>query len=575
MSISVQNLNYEAPGKKGVRILNNINITIETGRITLIVGRTGSGKSSLLNILAGLKVPKEGQVYFGDIPLWQKGIPCISLVRKIGLVFQYPEHQFFLPTVKEEFLYSLKSSKLDSTKREQIVKDTALFCGLGEDILERSPFFLSGGEKRKAALASVLAAQPQWLFMDEPSSGLDSKVGAWLVERLQIMKRQKSEDGGIVIVTHDLDLFLPIADSVIILKDGKVVGNRTPEELVKNYNILEEAGVLIPASLKLASLLSISGFKFEENENMPSLKAVDIADRLTECIRSGNLPETSLTINAKEFTQVQIYNTSKMILKEGQDIEKIENPFTILDPRSKWFFYVIFSLTIFLQPSWLSVGLGMLIVLILAGISRIPIAKFKPLIPMGAFILISFVISGLQLSITLHPFSMAGTHFLLTSAMATLGRLVPLLPVMGGGAIFAYSTSPISMKKGLEAILKKIPGFEKGAEVIALATSLMFRFIKLIPAEIERFSLLASTRGKKGGKPGKLQIRQLPAFFTPMLLSIMQYAEDISIAMEARGYGKAGVRQTNANPLQWQRIDWVVCIIGICVSGLILVIGRL
>lgn len=571
MNIRGNQLSYRSPEAGSNPILDGVNITLEAGRITLLIGRTGSGKSTLLNLISGLKAPSEGQVYIGEVRLWNNGKVNGELLPKLGFVYQYPEHQFFLPSVRRELQYSLKPLRLNAAEEVQRIGDAARQTGLREDMLERSPFHLSGGERRKAALSSVLAVQPDWLLLDEPSSGLDSTFSTWLAAYLEQFVKEKPNQRGIVIATHDLDLFLPIADSVVMVKDGRVMGQWSAEETFRHPEWFEAAGVGVPDCVRLARWAG------GRNEGVtPEEMAQRIAARLRQGQEMGEETVTVSNTNNPLAQETMMNNQRGDGVQLHPDASPNRNPFTSLDPRAKWAWYLLFTVGIFLNSDWFVSIAGLAIVIVLASVAHMPMSKWRrALLPMASFMCVAFLISGIQPSVQFEPFSLAGTRFDWGIAFGSLERLVPLLPVMAGGTLFAYSTSPLSLKKGLEAPLKAIPGFSKGAEVISMSTSLLFRFLQLIPSEMERFALLASHRGRRGGKPGKLRIRQLPAFFTPLLLSVMQHAEDLSVAMESRGYNQAGVKRTNAAPLRWTRKDGAACMAGLVMAVLLAGLGYL
>jgi energy-coupling factor transport system permease/ATP-binding protein len=583
MRIKAQNISYQTNDEEKAILVKPLDLTLEPGTVTLLVGRTGSGKSTLLHMLAGIKAPlPDGQILCGDVSLWKREKAERTLLNRIGFVYQYPEHQFFLPTVREELIYSLRPYRMDPARRNNRIAEAAHTCGLQEELMDRSPFFLSGGEKRKAALASVIAADPDWLLLDEPSSGLDSSMSGWLSEQLVLMKKARSERGGLVIATHDLDLFLPIADRVLIMMEGEALGCWSPDELVRMPNILDEAGIGIPDCIKLAAFLPA------RREGKQSLHAAELAGLWADALQNNTQKprqEVIVVQTGNDAEAVNSYgdatvqetpNPPAPVRSMESSGKKTGNPLEERDPRAKWFVYLCFTFGILAQPGWLVTLIGMLMVSLLAGFAGISAARWgKPLLPMVFFLLLSFGISGLELSLSWEPFSLGGTRFAWEPAVGTLRHLVPLLPLIAGGILFAATTSPMSMKKGLEAPLKAIPGLNKWAEAIALGTSVLFRFLKWIPAEIDRFSMLSSIRGKKGGRPGRLRIRELPSFFTPLLLSLMLQAEELSVALEARGYGAANVQRTNAAPLRWKRTDGTACWAGAVTGCMLAAIGWL
>lgn len=592
MTRVVRNIGYRTREAPGAQLLHSVSLTAKTGSVTLIAGHTGSGKSTLLQLLSGLKEQTSGTIAVSHRPTGasEQKLARDALLKTGGYVHQYPEHQFFLPTVEKELAYALKKLRLPPEERSRRIGEAAAVCQIGPELMSRSPFLLSGGEKRRAAIAAVMAAEPDWLLMDEPSAGLDSDMAHWLAQQLSVWSRQKAtaERGGILIASHDLELFLPVADSVVLLRGGRSLGQWTPGELAQRPEILAAAGLGLPACTRLSRFAGSRG-----------LTPADIAEGLVRRLEGrgkeeglsapGAAPRQAVPVTVEkeepeawssprqlvdvEKGEPEAWSSTQPVaaVEKGGSPEERENPFyfraAAMDPRAKWFLYLLFSLFILIKPAMAVSAAGFGAVAVLAAALGLSWRRWvKPLAPLGLFMLVAFLISGIRLSLS-HP--LTGTGFSLPAALETLNRLGSLLPVMAGGVLFNASTSPLSIQKGVEAPLKRIPYMEKAADATGLAVALMFRFLRFIPQELGRFALLASIRGGSAGKPGKVRLRQLPSFFTPMLLSVMQHAEELSIALEARGYGRKGAARTNAAPLRFSRSDATACLAGaIVVAGL-------
>ncbi|MDF2921800.1 MAG: hypothetical protein K0R57_714 [Paenibacillaceae bacterium] len=579
MNILANHLTYrvQTPGGEGKVLLHGVGVDLKPGTFTLIAGCTGSGKSTLLQLLAGLRAPSEGELYIGGAPLWSKGKRIGDVQRTVGFMHQYPEQQFFLPTLYDELAYSLKPLGLKAEERERRVSRVMESCGLEHKLTGRSPFQLSGGQKRRAALASVLVASPDWLILDEPSAGLDPNMASWLAQLLASWKSGPGRRGGIVAASHDLELFLPVADQVILLSHGQANGPWTTAQLVAEPQILEAAGLGIPASLKLARFAAA-----------PSLDADAVALGLKRILEHAGSSEAGDALEESpraEEPMALLLGKSEPGEQEGDRLrpfsrsgDSVNTSFgerlASLDPRAKWLIYLLFSIPVLAGSSGVVTAVGLALVWAVAYAGEVPLRKWsKPLLPLLSFMLLAFVIAGIQIP---SPLSLPGFRFDWKTAFATLERLGMLLPVAAGGVLFNHFTTPLSMQRGLEVVLARIPGFSRAAQTIGLTVSLMFRFIRFIPGELARFSLLASSRGKQRGRaPGKLRLAQLPAFFIPLILAVMLHAEELSMAMEAKGYGRKGAQRTNAAPLQWRRKDGAACLAGIGAAVLLLAAGWL
>lgn len=533
------------------------------GELTLVAGCTGSGKSTLLQLLAGIGLPGSGVI--GE----EKGEgkerhPLLrrELLTSSCYVHQNPEQMFFLPAVRDEILYSLKKRKLpEGLRRERLVWASAR-CGVGQELWGRSAFTLSGGEKRRTALAAAAALRPPWLLLDEPTAGLDPAMAASLAAEMAAWKQEQgSAGGGIVVASHELDLFLPLADRVVLLRNGASLGQWSPRELIADPSPLIAADLGVPDCIRLAALAGTASASAEaiasalaaRLEAPPHATAArqkaEAAERLTDPAGSeaAGLPPTA-------FPEAEAAGRNA-----GTQAARLAR-LTGLDPRAKWLLYALFSLSLLIKPHWGVTVSGALAAAALGTAAGIPAKRWlKPVLAFAGFIAAAFAISGVQLSFAMR------LGFSWQQGAITLQRLTPLLPVLAGGVLFNALTPPLSIQKGLQELLRRIPGIRRGAETAGLAVALLFRFIRYLPGELARMALTASVRGKPGDNPGKLKLRQLPAFFIPLLLSMLHYAEELSFALTARGYGRPGAKRTNAVPLRWRRSDGTACLAGLLV----------
>lgn len=250
--------------------LKATNLDIQKGEILALVGHTGCGKTTLISHLNALLVPTRGEVLIhdGDRVLKTSNKKDIKAIRsKVGLVFQYPEYQLFEDTVFNDIAYGLKKLGVDKSQHEQRVKEAIALVGLEEDILEKSPFDLSGGQKRRVAMAGVLVMKPEVLVLDEPASGLDPRGRK---EMFRIIKNLRDNGTTIVLVTHNMDEAAKNADRICCLGRGEILAITTPEELFSDYDHCRKIGIDIPEitsfSHKIIDNLKaeIPGFKMDE-----------------------------------------------------------------------------------------------------------------------------------------------------------------------------------------------------------------------------------------------------------------------------------------------------------------------
>lgn len=219
MSIVFKNVFFQyGHGKQTIKALKNVNLEFKKGNISIVLGKTGSGKSTLLQLAAALLVPSQGSVEVDGMDSSLSEEIRYKIRKRVGIVFQYPETQFFLETVFDEIVFGPKNYGLKGDLKE-IAISTMKLLNIDENLLKESPFNLSGGEKRKVAIASILSFSPDYLLMDEPFVGLD-KIGKQKL--MELLLKLKNQGKGCVIVTHYLEPLKDIVDEVFVLKSGKL-----------------------------------------------------------------------------------------------------------------------------------------------------------------------------------------------------------------------------------------------------------------------------------------------------------------------------------------------------------------
>lgn len=257
-------------------VLNNVSLDIAKGEIVAIIGHTGSGKSTLVQHLNGLMKPDQGQATINDIDITAKGAQAKAARQQVGMVFQYPEHQLFAETVFEDIAFGPRNKGVEEEAVAKQVREAMEFVGLDYDTFaQRSPFQLSGGQMRRVAIAGVVAMNPDYLVLDEPSAGLDPRSRNAVFK--EIMSLHKSRGIAIVLVTHSMEEAVKYADRLLVINAGKVLFDGTPAEIFKEHAAeLVEVGVDVPQVYKLADLLRQSGVALPENikDDVSLVKAI-------------------------------------------------------------------------------------------------------------------------------------------------------------------------------------------------------------------------------------------------------------------------------------------------------------
>lgn len=247
MSIRVEHLThiYDKGMPTESVALSDVSFSAEDGQFVGIIGHTGSGKSTLLQHLNGLLKPHEGRVIVGDVDITEPGISMVEIRKRIGLVFQYPEYQLFEETVAKDVAFGPKNLGLSEAEIEERVKEAIELVGLDyETVKDRSPFELSGGQKRRVAIAGVVAMRPEVLILDEPTAGLDPKAHKDVLNMVEEVHRRT---GNITIfVSHNMADIAKLSDKVVVIDSGRLVTEGTPKEVFSKKDELRSVGLELP-----------------------------------------------------------------------------------------------------------------------------------------------------------------------------------------------------------------------------------------------------------------------------------------------------------------------------------------
>lgn len=263
--IKIENVSFTY-GKKTpyeIHALDNVNIAIEENLITGIIGHTGSGKSTLVQMFNGLVKPDSGRVIVDGEDIWSKPKEIGKVRFKVGMVMQYPEYQLFAETVREDIAYGPKNMGLSDEEIALRVQKSARFCGLDDEALEKSPFDLSGGQKRRVALAGVMAMEPKLLVLDEPAAGLDPRGRREILGGIR--EYQRLSGSSVVIVSHSMEDMAMYCDRIIVMANGKLILEGTPAEVFSQCSLLQSAGLDVPQVTKIVTSLRQRGVKISSD----------------------------------------------------------------------------------------------------------------------------------------------------------------------------------------------------------------------------------------------------------------------------------------------------------------------
>ncbi len=262
-----------------IAALNDLNLNIEKGSITGIIGHTGSGKSTLVRLLNGLERPDSGKVLFDGIDIWEKPKEISEVRYRVGLVMQYPEYQLFEESVAEDIAYGPRNMGLDDEEVARRVSEASKLVGLSVAELKKSPFDLSGGQKRRAAIAGVLAMKPEVLVLDEPAAGLDP-IGRNTILRA-ICEYCINEGATVIIVSHSMEDMAIICDRIAVINNGTVMMEGTRDEVFGAPERLLSVGLDIPEITHVANKIVTAGYVIGH----PIYTVSDAANEIAKLIR--------------------------------------------------------------------------------------------------------------------------------------------------------------------------------------------------------------------------------------------------------------------------------------------------
>ena len=262
-AITVDNVSFVySPGTPfAVDALDKVSFEIKSGKITGIIGRTGSGKSTLVQMFNGLVKPTSGRILLDGKDIWEDGKRMQGLNFKVGLVMQYPEYQLFEETVRKDIAFGPTNMKLSPEEIDERVAFGVKFCNLDESILDKSPFDLSGGQKRRVAIAGVMAMKPEVLVLDEPAAGLDPIGREEIFEGIRAFQRDTGTT--VIIVSHSMEDMAKYCDEKVVLYGGRLFASGSREEIFSMEDKLTGIGLSIPEITALVHILKERGFPID------------------------------------------------------------------------------------------------------------------------------------------------------------------------------------------------------------------------------------------------------------------------------------------------------------------------
>ncbi|RIX51745.1 ATP-binding cassette domain-containing protein [Paenibacillus nanensis] len=592
------NVTVCAEDDKNRLLLAMINLTFEPGNITLLIGRNGAGKSTLLETMAGLRKLQTGSISIGGEPLWlpkrNKKLNRSALLR-FGLAMQQSDAQWFAQTAREELLYSMRPYKLPEEETERRMLAALDVTGLQPALLERDPWTLSGGQQRRLALACLLACEPDWLLLDEPTAGLDAAGTSRLCA---ILEAHKAAGRGAVVATHDLDALLPLADAVIVVDDGAVreaapaeaareLASAAPQAL-RAQALLRERAALPPEGPATRS----GGALWPEPRELAAAIAGGLAARggrlYAHAPHAGRMSAGALRAqqpaakaSASARTEQQTEGTRSLEPSRAAPAwgNKLSEPQqrTLDAKQSRWLRPDRFDpralvLAYFLLTACtLTLG-GMGQMALAACVAAAVIAPTLPLIRKWLSVFRAFAIVTVILAL-IAGISLTPLTFDWSKAEPTTVKLFQLMVIMAFGMPMLELMTPLRLQRAIQQTFGWTARFGLPIHAVGLLITIIFRFIPLLAREWGRFAKLASARGKSGSRLGAVPITMLRSVFIPYIRAILRLAEGMADALEARGYGSMPVKPTYGFRLAFGKADAGLLAIAVTGSFLLLLIG--
>lgn len=308
--LSLQHVSYiYSPGTAYEKVaLDDVNLSLGKGEIVGLAGHTGSGKSTMIQLLNGLLKPTSGTVTFEGKDIHAKGYSGNYLRSKVGMVFQYPEHQMICDTVWEDVAFGPSKQGLTGEACETRVEEALRFVDLPEKYYQASPLQLSGGQKRRVAIAGVLAMHPEYIILDEPAAGLDAAGKREIFDRIRRMSREQGI--GVLLVSHSMEDLAEYADRIIVLDDGKKILDDRPAEVFAERETLETCGLDVPEAVKFADRLRAEGYAIpqtviREEELLETLRAC-VGDSMQESMEKKSLDRTDMQeVSEERYSDMQ------------------------------------------------------------------------------------------------------------------------------------------------------------------------------------------------------------------------------------------------------------------------------
>ena len=550
--IRVENLSYiyNLGMPDATKALDDVSFTVEEGDFVGIIGSTGSGKSTLISHFNGLNRPTSGRVLVDGKDLWEQGADLRSFRFLVGLVMQYPEYQLFEETCAKDIAYGPRNMGLDEAEIQHRVKEAAAFVGLSDELLEKSPFELSGGQKRRVAIAGVMAMHPRVLVLDEPAAGLDPEGRDTILS--QIKDYHKKTGITVLLVSHSMEDIAKYANRVLVMHRAKIAMYDTVENVFARAQELLELGLSVPQVTQIFLKLRQMGL------DIP-------ADVYT-------IPYAVKTIQkalaAKQAGEVQLMLKDITIGQHFPGHSVLHR----CDPRLKLVATIAYIVVLFVAPNPLGLALSIALLAALYKIAQIPgkmiLKSLKPIVPIVIFtaVLNLFFVTG-QGEPLVHFWIL---NIYIEGVKYAILLAVRVCALIAGTSLLTYTTSPIVLTDAIESLLRPLAKLHFPVHELAMMMTIALRFIPTLIEETEKIMNAQKARGAMLDSGTFTQrIKALVPILIPLFISAFRRADELAMAMECRCY-HGGEGRTRLKQLKFTSEDFrcmVVIIVALVIIG--------
>lgn len=538
-------------------VLNDISLSIPSGRVTLIAGRSGAGKTTLACLAAGLTKAQSGSVLLGG---------TAPVPGEVALAFQNPEQQLFLETVEHELAFAPRNLGCSEDEVARRVSDAASQLEIKE-LLPSDPFCLSGGQARRVALASILTLSPRAVVLDEPTAGLDAPARAALHRLVQDLARKGLP---VLVVSHDLEEWLAIADQVVLLADGTIAWQGTPAALASDMGAFTRAGLEPPESWQLRELLAQA--EKRDSAGVNGTASVETAAQGQEAAAARG-PEAGV-VQGSEGTSAQEPSSHgpKVAARPGRK-DTAGRGLEGVDARVKVILLLVATAALFAaRAPWALAVWAMLCLLVLraSGIGGKAVARaLKPVALLFAFIVCANLVSCDGSA----DIALAGSVGISTVGAARAATAVARIIMLVCLALsVAESTTPTKLAHACTSLMRPLGHIGVPIEDVGLVLSMALRFIPVVSEEAGRIRLAQRARGVNFDEGSVLRrVRAWAAVLTPLVVGLFRRADRVAESMDARCYGQRSSGQHRRVPLQ--PADKLVLLGGLVVMAVLTVLS--